>query len=246
MSAIRTGSGCSASGTCLKIAIASAWLAIAACSHHGEIAPDGSQGDTGSADGALAGDGAGGDDASNACPGGFAGACQAVGQTPAMVTDLATAPGVAIEQLTNSVGGNYTTYYDNPAFSAGCARLAVAHPSLFTESALAPLRAQFGHWTDAALGALGFEIRLDAEPRTVFTTQGYTAFIAGALGSELLVYRVAPAEASLVAHLVAAEGLAAQERPGRQDDVWCSQRLAAGQDTPRTAPASTTRSSPIP
>jgi len=63
------------------------------------------------------------------------------------------------------------------------------------------------------------EIRLDAEPRTVFSVQGYTAFIAGAAGCsaaapspglrppspggegtcEVIVYRVAPGEASLLA-----------------------------------------------
>jgi len=43
------------------------------------------------------------------------------------------------------------------------------------------------------------EIRLDAEPRTVFSTQGYTAFIAGINGMELIVYRVTPSDAQLVA-----------------------------------------------
>lgn len=43
------------------------------------------------------------------------------------------------------------------------------------------------------------EVRLDAPPRTLFTTQGFTAFIAGSLGSELFVYRVAPEGAELLA-----------------------------------------------
>ncbi len=43
------------------------------------------------------------------------------------------------------------------------------------------------------------EIRLDAEPRTVFATRGYTAFLAGSFGSELIVYRVGPDGAELLA-----------------------------------------------
>lgn len=43
------------------------------------------------------------------------------------------------------------------------------------------------------------EIRLDKEPRTIFTTEGFTAFIAGFAGNELLIYRVAREGAELLA-----------------------------------------------
>jgi hypothetical protein len=43
------------------------------------------------------------------------------------------------------------------------------------------------------------EVRLSGEPRTVLSFRGYTAFLAGSFGPELLVYRVGPAGADLVA-----------------------------------------------
>jgi len=43
------------------------------------------------------------------------------------------------------------------------------------------------------------ELSLDKAPRTVFTTHGFTAFIAGSFGDELILYRVAPDGAELLA-----------------------------------------------
>ncbi len=43
------------------------------------------------------------------------------------------------------------------------------------------------------------EVRLSGEPRTVLSYRGYTAFLAGSFGSELLVYRAGPDGADLVA-----------------------------------------------